>query len=408
MILYRVLISVFALVLAIKLLVRRDGAGLRARFGRMRPASDTPYIWLHAASNGELMSLRAVIDGLLARDKNARLLITCNSQTGVALAQSWGQGRIQAELAPLDLRWCVRNVHQRFRVTAHLTVESEIWPNRMLTCNGPVVVVGGRLSDGTLKGFRWLGGFGRRAMGRIALLSAQDPKSEANFLAAGVRPSALAPQFDLKAQYQPPLDMVPDAALKAAFDRAQTWLAASTHPGEEEIIAEAHRAYLAQNPAAQLILAPRHARRGDEVAALLRKAGFAVAQRSKGDAPQQGAVYLVDTMGEMPLWYALAGRVFMGGSFVPVGGHTPYEPAYFAQAILHGPDTSNQAAAYAALHKANAAVCVKDSKELAEALLGLQAPEKQRMTGICANKAISATHSANELLVTLDAILPKR
>ena len=128
----------------------------------------------------------------------------------------------------------------------------------------------------------------------------------------------------------------------AFADRASTVLAASTHEGEDEAIVQGFAAARATRPDLRLILAPRHPRRGPRIAALLERAGLAHATRSAGEVPgPDSAVYLADTMGEMALWYRLAGITFVGGSLVDAGGHTPFEPAGAGSAILHGPHVGN-------------------------------------------------------------------
>ena len=94
--------------------------------------------------------------------------------------------------------------------------------------------------------------------------------------------------------------------------------------------------------------------RADTIAAEIRAAGLTLAQRSKGESPDTGAVYLADTLGEMPLWYSVAAISVIGGSFSDLGGHTPFEPAQCGTAILHGPHVWNHAAAYRALDAADA------------------------------------------------------
>ena len=138
------------------------------------------------------------------------------------------------------------------------------------------------------------------------------------------------------------------------FPREATLLAASTHEGEEEVLLKAFASCLAAHPDARLIIAPRNMNRRDEVAALIAASGLDFTRRSLGEEP--GApVYLADTLGEMALWYGLAGITFVGGSLVDHGGHTPFEPAAACSAILHGPFTRNFDSAYRALDEAEGA-----------------------------------------------------
>ncbi len=150
------------------------------------------------------------------------------------------------------------------------------------------------------------------------------------------------------------------------------WLASSTHPGEEELVATAHKQFQSDAPDALLILLPRHPERGDAIAAMLRARGWAVAQRSKSETPAPTTdIYLADTLGETGLFYSLAPLAFIGGSFVPGGGHNPFEPAHFDSAILHGPLYANFAKAYADLDGLWAARQVDTADQLGQALVEL-------------------------------------
>ncbi|MFD2815463.1 3-deoxy-D-manno-octulosonic acid transferase [Paracoccus aerius] len=203
-------------------------------------------------------------------------------------------------------------------------------------------MIGARLSQRSAARWARLPGIIAPMLGRLAGLSAQDPDSEARLLALGLPPAAILPRLDLKlltpARIRPPR---PDP------HRDRTLLAASTHEGEEALILDAWTAARRHHPDLRLILAIRHPQRGDQVSALLAQRGIAHQRRSAGDSG--GDVLLADTLGEMDRWYASAGLCFVGGSLTDRGGHTPWEPAAHACAILHGPHLSNFRDAYGAL-----------------------------------------------------------
>ena len=407
---YRFLLSLFALAVLAGLVLRGRRAEIAARLGRIAPARPGPHVWLHAASNGELASARPAIDALLADPAGHRLLITCNSTTGLALARSWELPRTEAMLAPLDLRRATRSVMQRWRVQALILTESELWPNRVALCPGPVMLIGARLTEGTARAWSRLGRVVPQTLGHIALASAQDAASRDRLLALGLPATAIRPDVNLKALYRPtPLPDSPEArALAAAFPRQMTWLAASTHEGEEEIVLAAHAQAMQAVPGLRLILAPRHPRRGDAVQGLIAAAGLRCARRSQGQPPEPGAVYLADTLGEMALWYNLAGIAFVGGSVVDRGGHTPYEPAAHGQAILHGPHVGNFTQPYAALHDAGAALTVHDAAELAQALIALSDPAAQTRNGAQAQQVLAQGTAFDTMMSDCLAILSGR
>ncbi|MBD3765805.1 MAG: 3-deoxy-D-manno-octulosonic acid transferase, partial [Rhodobacterales bacterium] len=168
-------------------------------------------------------------------------------------------------------------------------------------------------------------------------------------------------------------------AASAPAPRARTLLAASTHEGEETPILQAFAAARAAGRFDHLILAPRHPARAEAVAALVARTGLGMARRSQGQVPGPDTpVHLADTLGEMPAWYAMAGATLVGGSLVPLGGHTPWEPAAQGSAILHGPHVQNFAAPYAALAAAGGAVAVT-ADTLAAALMAMDSAEQARL-----------------------------
>ncbi|WP_116131967.1 3-deoxy-D-manno-octulosonic acid transferase [Tropicimonas sp. IMCC34043] len=388
---YRLLLTllspVLALWLALRLLRGREGlTDLYERLGgggSVAPAGG-PVLWLHGASNGELTSARTLIETLIARDHALRLVITANNPTGRDMVRGWGLPRVAACLAPLDFRACLRRFLARTTPRALLLLEGDLWPNRMVMAAArglPVILVSARISTRSAAQWRHMPGAMQAMLGAVTLLSPQDAASAERFRALGLPDASLGPQLSLKSTVALP---APDAAaladLAALLPRADTVLAASTHAGEEAQVIAAFRTAQAERPRLKLILAIRHPARSDEVAALLRDAGLGFSTRSRGEAPGPGTpVYLADTLGEMPLWYTLAGQCFVGGSLVDKGGHTPFEPAQFGCAILHGPHVGNFTESYASLDAMDGAIAVADADGLARALAALDAPRRGRM-----------------------------
>ncbi|CAN0109273.1 unnamed protein product [Chrysoparadoxa australica] len=275
-----------------------------------------------------------------------------------------------------------------WRVNAHISLESELWPNRFVTCPGPVLLLGARMTEGTARTWGRFPRLARSVLSRVSFASAQDSGSAERLVALGLPPSARGPVTDLKAFFtaSPQPD---DPLLDAAFPNTRTWLAASTHDGDDSVVLSAHALCLKQTPDLRLIIAPRHTRRAESIAAEAEEMGLTTARRSLSEDPGTAQVYIADTMGEMPLWYARAGRVFIGGTLSDRGGHTPYEPAAYAYgaALLHGPDTRNFAAAYTRLAAAQASVEIHDAKGLALALMSLDAHDAQQNAGYRATAA---------------------
>lgn len=402
--LYRLLLSLFA-VHTMTRATRRDGwAAARKRLSPA-PGPNAPHVWLHGASNGELASVKPLLERLLALRPDLHWLITANTQTGVDMVTQWRMPRCSARLAPLDTRGPTARLMRDWSVLAHITLESELWPNRCLTCPGPVMMIGARMSAGTARAWARLPRLARRVLSRIDYAAAQDTNSMDRLLTLGLPSTAKGPITDLKAFYTPPAQAV-DPILDAAFGRDRTWLAASTHEGDDSIALAAHALCLQQAPDLRLILAPRHPRRAEAIASDAAQHGLTCARRSKQEAPGAAQVYLVDTMGEMPLWYARAGRVFVGGTLSDRGGHTPYEPAAFGAALLHGPDTRNFAAAYARLANAQASSVIHTAQDLATALMSLSTSKAQKDAGARASAALQQQGGFDALASDVAAKLP--
>ncbi|WP_370312624.1 3-deoxy-D-manno-octulosonic acid transferase [Sagittula sp.] len=372
MLLYRLLISLFAAAV----LLRHGSSRLSVPDPQIGP-----HVWLHGASNGELASVRPVLERLVETRPDRRWLVTANTETGRDMVAGWNLPGVSARLAPVDLQRVTCRVFREWSVTAHISLEAEIWAHRFLQCPGPVILLGARMSEGTARGWGRVPGLARRVLGRVRFASAQDAASMSRLEALGLPETARGPVVDLKAFYAPPTVSPP-----AEFPRESTWLAASTHEGEEGIVLAAHLAARASEPDLRLILAPRHPRRAAEVRAMAEDLGLTVAQRSLGEP--DGTVYLADTMGEMALWYAAAGRVFVGGTMTDRGGHTPYEPAAFGAALIHGPDVRNFRAAYARLAGAGAAIAVTGTDDLVQALAALEDPAEQARIGDLARETL--------------------
>lgn len=355
--------------------------GLRERLGGTGPqaARRGPLLWLHGASNGELTAAHPLIAALLDRDPALSMVVTCNSATGRALIAGWGLPRVTARLAPLDLRITLRRFLAAWQPDALIVVENELWPNRLLMMHRldrPVIAVSARMSKRSARGWQRFAPLARRIMGMISYLSAQDSASGARFVALGLDPGRIGPALNLKSLTAAPgdIDVAALDALRPALPRQATVLAASTHEGEERVILRAFAQALSAKPGLRLILAPRHPRRRDEVIALLDRQRLNYAVRSRGQAPGPDTqIYLADTLGEMPLWYSMAGMTFIGGSLVPRGGHTPFEPIALGSALAHGPHLENFAEIYAALQAGDGSTLVENADDLAHFMVTFDA-----------------------------------
>ena len=343
---------------------RRGRAGLARPPGRL--------VWLHGASVGEAVSLMPFVERIALAGATA--LVTTGTVTSAALlARRLPPGALH-QYAPLDNPFFLRRFLLHWRPDAALVAESELWPNIIVETKRaglPLAMVNGRISARSFN--RW-----RKAPRFIAALLAHFDLCLARSEDDGERLAALgAPEVliagDIKYDAPAlPADRRELAELSGLVSGRQIWIAASTHAGEERIAARAHKRLAAVFPDALTLIAPRHPERGEAILREIEAEGLVCALRSRGERPGQGtSVYICDTIGELGLFYRLAGVVFVGKSLAGGGGQNPIEPARLASAILHGPMVGNFADAYAALDASGGAVEISEPDGLGEALIAL-------------------------------------
>lgn len=334
------------------------------------PRPQTRLIWLHGASVGESLSALTLIDGLSKRLPHAAFLVTSGTPTSAALVDQRRSARTLHQYATLDALGPVTRFLDHWSPDAAIFVESELWPLTLTETSAravPLALVNARLSDRSVAGWCKYPATAAFVLGHFSALIAQNAKAADDLRRMGAPSGRVMVGGNLKA-FAPVAPIDPRALqnLQAHLSGRPVWVAASTHPGEEEPVLKAHVRLLDRHPDLCLILIPRHPERGDSVAALVKDAGLSVTRRSTQDAPT-GQVYLADTLGELPLWYALAPFAFLGGSLTRTGGHNPFEPAQAGAAILTGPHVTNFAESFAPLLDIGAAVQVSDAQTLTRA-----------------------------------------
>ncbi|WP_203228050.1 3-deoxy-D-manno-octulosonic acid transferase [Roseovarius dicentrarchi] len=349
-----------------------DPARIRERLGRATvPRPDGPLMWLHAASVGESLSVLRLIAHMGACDPRLNFLLTSGTATSAQMLATRLPPRCIHQFAPLDSPAYLRRFFTHWHPDAAVFVESELWPNtlRMAARRGiPLALLNARISDRSARGWGRMPRTARALLGLFAMIHCQDARTAAHLADLGA--SNARHGANLKAMAGPlAFDAVQLVELQNRIGARPVWTMSSTHPGEEEVALNAHAALLRTHPDALLILAPRHPDRAEEIAKMIKTAGFTQSRRSAGTLPgAQDQVYLADTLGELGLWYALAPVACIAGSFVPVGGHNPYEAAHAGTAVLHGPLYVNFAQAYAQMDAAGAARQVADADQLADTL----------------------------------------
>lgn len=351
---------------------KEDPARQAERFGMASLARPPGRLaWIHAASVGEANSVLVLIDRLLERSPDLTVLMTTGTVTSAQLMGRRLPARAIHQYVPVDLPDAVNRFLDHWRPDVVLWTESEIWPNLLAAVRArsiPAALVNARMSERSFARWRHASGLIAPLLATFQVTLAQSEGDAERLRKLGAR--AVASVGNLKFSAEPP-PARPDqlAALRDACAGRPVWLHASTHPGEDAVAADAHAALAPRLPGLLTIVAPRHAHRGSDIAALMRGRGLAVSRRSEGALPGAAdAVHVADTMGELGLFYRLAPVVCMGGSFVPHGGQNPVEPAQLGCAVLYGPHMWNFDEITRQLEAAGGALPLADAAALAEAV----------------------------------------
>ncbi len=384
---------------------KEDPARLAERMGQASlPRPRGKLVWFHAASVGEAASLLEMLRRLEQARPEVTSLVTTGTVTSAQfLAERLPENCIH-QFAAVDVLPWVRSFLDHWRPDAAVWTESELWPATLReACDRgiPMLLINARISAKSFRRWRWMPQLARALLTSFDRILAQDALAGEQLTRLGADPARLTVAGSLKEGAAPLPDNEPERLrVTRALAGRSVWLAASTHPGEDEIVVGAHVRARRSLPLLALILVPRHPDRGDALAGMLRGRGLQVAQRSKGEAIAPDTdVYLADTLGEMGIWYRVASVSFVGGSLVEVGGHNPFEPALLGSAILHGPNVRNFADGYRRLAAAGAAVLVRSEDDLVEALIATMAPDR------AAAMAASAWEACSEGAEVTDAVL---
>lgn len=411
---YRALAAAAGVVAPLLLAIRtRRGKEVAERHGERMgrpsaPRPEGPLVWFHAASVGETNAVLPLIAALKAERPDVHLLLTTGTVTSAQLAGARLKDCALHQFIPLDSPSFVRSFLDHWRPDAAVFVESEIWPNFVLEMGArdiPLILVNGSLSERSFRRWRKWPSVSRSLLGTFRLVLAQNAQLAQQFAALGAADTRAVGNLKMDAP-PPPVDDEELARLRAAIGERPVFLAASTHAGEEESVAEVHGRLRETHPDLLTIIVPRHPLRAPEILSVLQEKGIKTAQRSRGALPDEACgVYLADTIGELGLFYALAPIAFIGGSLTARGGHNPIEALKLGTVVLTGPGHANFADAYGALLAVDACAKVSSTDDFAATVDRLLTDEagRQRMQAK-ARQVIEGLSGA--LGRTLEALMP--
>ncbi len=304
--------------------------------------STHPPVWIHAVSVGEVVAAAPLVKSLRERRPDLALLLTTTTPTGQdASVRQFGR-TVTTAYFPFDLPCCVERFLNHFQPRALLIMETELWPNLLAACNQrgiSVFLVNGRLSEKSARRYRLGGSLVREMLASLTRIALQSESDTARFVALGAARARIDVTGSLKFDVSIPASVHEEgAALRRQLgaDRP-VWMAASTRPGEEEVLLEVFTKLTATFPNLLLVLAPRHPERFADVRALCERQALTVCRSEGMAAANRAGIFLLNTMGELLRFYAASDVAFVGGSIAPLGGHNVLEPAGLGLPVVTGP-----------------------------------------------------------------------
>lgn len=376
---------------------RRGGylEGFVQRFAVFKPGelariNERRRVWIHAVSVGEIKVAFRIMDSMRAARPGIAFFLTTTTSTAHALAVKKLAADDFCAYFPVDVPFVIRRELAIVQPLALLLVEGELWPNLIrIACDGniPVMLVNGRISESSVRGYRLAGVFFRRVINRLKLLCVQSEADAARLRDLGTDPRLVRMMGSAKYD-EAAAGVSAGEAARRALDAAgiqachRLIVCGSTWPGEERILLDVFRRIRTSCPDARLVLVPRHAERAAAVEKEIRRTGLSYARRralETAGAPRPGVdVLLVDTTGELMGFYSCADVVFVGKSLAGRGGQNIIEPAILGKPVIVGPHMENFPGVIDDFLEAGAIVTVRDAAGLEEAFMELLADRSRR------------------------------
>ncbi|MFH1245582.1 MAG: 3-deoxy-D-manno-octulosonic acid transferase [Candidatus Omnitrophota bacterium] len=375
---YNILYILFVLFYLPVFLLRRKGhPGILMRLGffpdkvieRLRGQK---VFWVHTVSVGEAHAASCFIKVLKERYPGHRLVISTVTKTGNIVACNLAGKEDVVIYSPLDISFIVRRVIELVNPLLLIVAETEIWPNLIINLskrNIPVVVVNGRISAGSFKGYKLFRAFMKSILEKVSLFCMQTENDAQKIIELGAERGRVKITGNMKFDVQS-VDVAPQNIDLGLTKEERLFIAGSTHRGEERLILKVYKELVNDYPDLRLLIAPRHIERAPEIEQLIVEFGFAPCRFSQSAVrkPQTAQrIFILDTIGQLKTLYAHAEIVYIGGSLVPHGGQNPIEAAVFAKPILFGPYMFNFSAIAGEFLRQKAAIMVNNEEQLKEA-----------------------------------------
>ncbi|MDD5428219.1 MAG: 3-deoxy-D-manno-octulosonic acid transferase [Candidatus Omnitrophica bacterium] len=383
--------------------LERFGVYTEAKRAALEKAKNA--VWIQAVSVGEVALCRSLVPLIKERFPDNPIIFSTITKTGNELARKLFAKDAVIIYFPLDFSFVVKKVIRLIRPKLFVMVETEIWPNFLKTIERnaiPAVLINGRISDRSFGKYEMARPFLCKIVKGINSLCMQSKTDADRIIKMGAVPEKVKVTGNMKFDVRVKPAQVSGGDTRKQLDLREPdelLVAGSTHPGEEEALVAAYRALVKKFPGLKLLIAPRHIERADEVAEIIREAGFEPVRLSGSRPIAPGAlqVFVLDTIGRLNDFYSIASVVFIGGSLVKHGGQNPIEPAVYGKPVLFGPYMFNFKNIAEAFLAKDAAIRVGSRGDLTPVLYNILADKDRRARiGACAKEVVSANRGATE------------
>ena len=370
----------------------RERLAERLSLGRLStPSVD---IWLHAVSLGEVVAATPLIQNFL--DANYRVLVTTMTPSGSQQVIRRFGTRVSHQYIPYDFPYALRRFFKKIEARVGIIMETEIWPNLIVEANAhmPLFLANARISDAAFKQYRPFGWLFKPILNHFKYIMAQSPLDAERYQILGADVQRIQMlgnmKFDLSLTFQ---HLAAVKSLKKSWgEQRLVVIAASTHEGEEVPILAAFTRLQQMIPHVILLIAPRHSERFQRVVQLSQNQGYQVGIRSNTQSIHERCeIIIIDSLGELLSFYTLCDYAFVGGSFVPVGGHNVLEPIALGIPTFCGPYMQNSQSIIDELVSGGALSQVNNAVEWVEKLLNFHKNESSRL---------NQTEQASKILVS--------
>ena len=361
-------------------MANRLGFGMKKNISASLPNQKT--FWIHALSVGEVTSAVPLIQGLRKKHPSSRIIFTVSTRSGEAIARSLLKEFVDHIIpSPLDFLPVIALFFRRIQPQLFILIETDFWPNLLLYLHHkkiPAVLVNGRVSEKSMTGYRRYAFFFRPMFHSFRYLFMQTELDRQNMINLGIEGDKIKVLGNLKFDtHVAEEQFLPSSLSRLLPDNTIVITAGSTHQGEEDILFTAIKKLQNTYPQITLVLAPRDPGRADQICIMARQHDLTIMLRSENSTTRSD-ILLVDTIGELIFFYALADIAFIGGSLVDEGGHNPIEPAMQGIPVLFGPYMQDFHEIAVSLMKAGGAEQVTDSQTLQHAIEPLLLSEELR------------------------------